>query len=189
MKKTTSRMVIGITGMPGSGKSTAIELLEDMGFTVINISDYIKEEMELEHIPLTHKNLEDFAVELRHRLGPGAPIILATRGLNRIRGDVAIAGLRDPDELAYMRKKLELRFPLIVISLPTKERYLRIRHRHIKGDIKDFKEFQWRDRRNMRLGIGKVLAKADMVIANTGTKADFRKNLREAMRVLRASAK
>lgn len=182
-------MIIGITGMPGSGKSTAIELLGEMGFKVMNISDYIKEEMELEHIPLTHKNLEDFAVELRKRLGPGAPIILATRGLNRMRGDVAIAGMRDVDEIAYMRKKLELRFPLIVISLPTRERYLRIRHRHVKGDIKDFKEFQWRDRRNVRLGIGKVLKMADVVIANTGTKAEFRKNLKGAVAALRASAK
>ena len=179
-------MVIAITGMPGSGKSTAIELLNEMKFTVINISDYIKDEMAMEHIPVTHKNLEDFAVELRKRLGPGAPVILATRNLTKMKGDVAIAGMRDVDEVGYMRKTLKLKMPIIVISLPTEQRYKRIMARHIKGDIKDHKEFAWRDMRNRKLGIVKVLAMADLVIANTGTKADFRKNLRAAVRMLRA---
>ena len=61
--------VIGFCGLPGSGKSTIIEVIEDLG-KVITMGDVIRNEAKKRNTILNDENLGKIARELREIEGP-----------------------------------------------------------------------------------------------------------------------
>ena len=62
--------IIGFCGLPGSGKSTAIEAIKDLG-TMVTMGDVIRNEAKKRNIEPTGENLGKLAKALREKAGPG----------------------------------------------------------------------------------------------------------------------
>ncbi len=61
--------VIGFCGLPGSGKSTVLKAIEDLG-TIITMGDVIRNEANHRNIAPSDENLGKIALELRKNYGP-----------------------------------------------------------------------------------------------------------------------
>ena len=61
--------VIGFCGLPGSGKSTVLKAIEDLGI-IITMGDVIRKEARARSIEPTDENLGEIAQELRKEFGP-----------------------------------------------------------------------------------------------------------------------
>ncbi|MEJ2296388.1 MAG: AAA family ATPase, partial [Candidatus Lokiarchaeota archaeon] len=60
--------VIGFCGLPGSGKSTALESVKNLGI-IVNMGDVIRNEAIKKSIELTDENLGQLARSMRLELG------------------------------------------------------------------------------------------------------------------------
>ncbi len=178
-------IVICLTGMPGSGKSTVGGMLKENGFTMVEHSSQIKKLMRIGGMPINAKNIELFVVNLKKAFGRDVVAKLSSKKIASSKGDVVISGPRDPAELAYIRK-FHPEVVVVAVSAPKKLRYERIVDR--KGGIKanSYQEFEWRDRKNVALGTMKLIKSADYVLVNTGTFPQLHSNLNELLRMLRS---
>ena len=64
------KILIGFCGLPGSGKSTALEAVKDLGI-VINMGDLVRHEVKKRNLPMTDEVLGKIAKELRKKEGLG----------------------------------------------------------------------------------------------------------------------
>ncbi len=64
--------VVGIVGMPGSGKTEATKIARKKGFSIVKMGDVIREEVERRDLDPTDKNMGRIATELREKEGKDA---------------------------------------------------------------------------------------------------------------------
>lgn len=165
-------LIIGITGAFGSGKSTAADFLEKLGFIKISLAQFLEEELKNRKISgITRKLLQDLGNEWREKFGSE---ILAKKALSLIAKKaikkVVVEGFRNKSEIEEFRK-LE-NFKLIGIVANRKNRFERLeklnRREKLTWDL--FNELDNRD-----LGIGEndnglqvaiCLALSDIFIEN-----------------------
>jgi len=169
--------VIGFCGLPGSGKSTAISAIEDLG-TTITMGDVIRKEAKERKVKLTDDNLGRIAKELRKK---GGNEIIAEKSIELIKAQntdvVFIDGIRSISEVMVFRRIWK--FPLIAIITTDTLRYKRISERDRSDDSKNFSEIMERDRREINFGLKEVILKADFKIENNSTIDDLKKTTRE----------
>ena len=178
-------MIICITGMPGSGKSTALALLEKMGFKTVDSSSSIPPMMRAGGIPVTPESIERFAVRMQREKGKDVFFRIAARKLIGYRGDAVIAGARSIEELDAARRILDARIPLVVLTAPEELRYTRLSRRgRLRTNSRRI--FLFREKNNLRQGLGELIKNADFVVSNSGSRADLRKALKELVDALRS---
>ena len=99
--------VIGFCGLPGSGKSTAIEAIKDMG-RVVTMGDVIRNEAKKRGIKPTGENLGKIAKEIREE---GGDKIVARKCVQMIKSMheeiIFIDGLRSMAEVKAFRDEWE----------------------------------------------------------------------------------
>ena len=176
------KVVIGVTGMPGAGKATASEIVREMGFSVIVMGDEVRAEAERRGLAVTPENLGKVMLQVRREEGPG---VLAKRCIPKIlksksRG-VLIDGLRSLHEVEEFRRHFQ-NFKVIAIHASPKTRFQRLKRRCRRDDPKDWETFIERDRRELSVGIGDVIATADYMVVNEGTKSSLRRELRSLIK-------
>jgi dephospho-CoA kinase len=177
------KIIICLTGMPGSGKSTVSDMLKDKGFAIIELSSQLKRLMNICGTPFNMQNREAFTVKLKKAFGRDILAKLSTEAVTRSKGNVAISGVRNTAELAYIRT-LNPNVAMIALSVPKNVRYDRIIRRKAGLKTSSYREFEWRDRRNVALGMLQVIRSADYTLPNTGTLAQLRSNLDVLLRTL-----
>ena len=64
-------LIIGVTGMAGSGKSTAVSYLKERGFSIIYIGELTKEELQKRNLLLNEENEKQIRNQLRKEMGLG----------------------------------------------------------------------------------------------------------------------
>jgi dephospho-CoA kinase len=176
-------MIIGIVGLPGSGKGEASEELKRKGFLVIDMGDIIREQMRLQGINITHRSDAEFAKQIRQERGRDIVAVLTVQKIsNSDAKDVAIVGLRSVYELDYLRENLE-GMKLIAIDADPDVRYRRMHQRGRAGDPKTKAEFDAREERELQAnmvdkshrhaGLAAVMGKADYRLENNGTLHEF----------------
>jgi len=167
--------VIGLTGMPGSGKTEVRNVLEGMGWQVVRMGDFIFREVEARGLELTPENIGAVADEMR---GTHGPDIWAVRTVEHIRSTDAerflIDGVRSHDECDRFRAELGDDFTVLAVLASPQARMERIlgRGREDDGDEQSFID---RDAREIRWGVGKVIADSDLSFRNEGTLEDIRR--------------
>ena len=62
-------MIVCITGMPGSGKSVAADIMKKRGFKVLEMGNVVREMMRKKGIKITNKSIREFALRLREEGG------------------------------------------------------------------------------------------------------------------------
>jgi dephospho-CoA kinase len=159
--------VIGFCGLPGSGKSTALESVKDLG-VVVNMGDVVRNEAIKKKIELTAENLGQLAKSLRIEGGKG---IIAIKSVQLIKNSpsevVFVDGIRSVHELTVFRKYWK--FPLIVIEADEKVRHQRIIERARDDDSKLILDIKKREEREVGFGLLELIEKADYIINNNST--------------------
>ncbi|MFX0025228.1 MAG: AAA family ATPase [Candidatus Hermodarchaeota archaeon] len=172
--------VIGFCGLPGSGKSTAIKAIKDLG-KVINMGDVVRIEAKIRNLEPTDEILGNIAKDLRDKEGEGIIAQKCVELIKNVEADIIfIDGIRSITEVEIFRK--HWKFPLIEIVTKDKLRYKRIAQRERSDDSKDFAEIIERDKREIGFGIIKVLKEANYRIINNSTIKRLEKKTREIVR-------
>lgn len=160
------KLIVGLSGMPGSGKSIVVRIAKNKGFGIIVMGDIIREETQKRGLLLTLKNIGKVMLDLRMKWGNN---IIAKKCIPKIKKipfeKVLIDGLRSLDELNLFKKHFS-RFNLIAIHSSPETRFQRLNQRGRSDDPKDRKSFQERDIRELNVGLGHVIAMSDYLLIN-----------------------
>lgn len=169
--------IIGFCGLPGSGKTTAIEAVSDLG-KVITMGDVIRNELLKRNIEPSDDNLGEMAKKLRNE---GGEEIIAEKCVELIekcgQSDVIfIDGIRSKAEVKVFKKRWK--FPLIAIELNQKLRYQRIIDRARVDDSRDLIDIKERDLREIGFGLEDVIKNSDFHIYNEGSIEELKEKTR-----------
>jgi len=177
----TKKTVIGVTGMPGAGKDVVREVFRELGFPIVTMGDEVRAEAERKGLPPTPENLGKTMLKLRAEEGPG---VLAKRCLTKIEAlnskIVVVDGIRSLDEVAeYKKEHPDLK--IIAVHASPETRFERLVRRSRSDDPEDWKVFNERDQRELSVGLGNVIAAADIIVVNEGKKEAFKQKLRKIL--------
>ena len=169
--------VLAICGLPGAGKSTAIDAIRNLG-SVIIMGDIIRNEAKKRKLEPTSENLGKIAKEFRLKYGSN---IIAEKCVDLINKQynniIFIDGLRSMAEVKVFRKYWK--FPIIAIVLEEKRRFKRLFERARSDDPKSIDDLKDRDKREIEFGLEEVLNNADYTIKNDSTKEDLKERIRK----------
>ena len=152
--------------MPLSGKTTLAELMENKGYTVLDMGDVVRIEMEKRGIAA--KNTGEFVNSMRDEHGMDAIAQLSLPYLNEILGEkekVVITGMRGWSEKERFESETGKQIQVIGIWASPETRKNRREERQRDEDIEG-DSFRERDLREIDNGVGKLFALADHLIQN-----------------------
>ena len=170
-----------ITGLAGSGKSTAASILRSIGFKVFEISSAIKNDMKSDGIKLTPESIERYTVQAKRKRGKDFAAIATASKAAKANGDIAVVGFRSKDELAAARRILGY-VPLVLITAPYSARRSRVRNR--KTMCMNASELKMKDMSNMRMGMRGVMREADYIVSNSETAVELRQNMKRVLALI-----
>ncbi|MGQ9538997.1 MAG: AAA family ATPase [Candidatus Bathycorpusculaceae bacterium] len=163
---TSEKLVVGLAGMPGAGKSVVVNVAKNMGYGVVVMGDEVREEAQRRGLELTPENLGRIMLELRRLEGEA---VIAKRCIPKIKGrtesKVIVDGLRSLAE-AEEFKKVFPKFTLVAVLSPPETRFKRLFRRRRCDDPKNWEIFQERDLRELSVGLGNAIALAEHMIVN-----------------------
>ncbi|MFX1430437.1 MAG: AAA family ATPase [Promethearchaeota archaeon] len=169
--------VLAITGQPGSGKTTAIDAIRDLGL-VITMGDVVRDEVKKRNLEPSGTNIGKIAKQLREEKGP---TIIAEKCVDLIRSKnvevIFIDGIRSLSEINIFRKYWK--FPIIAIVVDEEIRFNRLFERGRSDDPKTFEELIERDKRESEFGLDGVLENVDYIIHNNSTIEDLKEKVRK----------
>ncbi len=173
--------VIGVTGLPGSGKSVVSRVAKQLGVHVVRMGDVIREEAKNRN-----QKTGEVAVELRKEYGEFVVAEKCVEMINNLRNEhnepnnskkkvvdkskttlFMIEGIRSEYEVEIFKKNFK-NIKIIAVHSTPKTRFKRLKKRMRPDDSKEESEFKLRDRRELDFGIGNVIATADYMIVNEG---------------------
>jgi dephospho-CoA kinase len=160
------KIVIGLAGMPGSGKSVVVETAVEMGYGVIVMGDVIREETKKRGLELNPKNIGRVMLELRRK---GGASVVADRCIHKIEQQtsekVIVDGLRSLSEVDAFKKRFP-NFSLMAVYASPETRFKRIFRRKRSDDPDGWDVFHERDMRELGVGLGDVIAMAEYLVIN-----------------------
>jgi dephospho-CoA kinase len=169
----SQKKIIGISGAFGSGKSTAAEILQTLGYHKISLSFFLEEELLALGESITRKKLQDLGNTWRQQFGRTILVEKALAQAEKNGWDkIVIEGFRNSEEVLYLRKYDALLLSLVV-NRDTRYARLKDLKRREKLTEKLFEELDNRD-----LGIGEkefglqvaiCIAMSDIFIENNGS--------------------
>jgi dCMP deaminase len=125
-------MILGVSGLNGSGKGEVIRFLAARSFYPLSLSDVIREELRRQGLAETRERMIETGNALRAAEGPGA---LAQRLAARLEADrnYVVDSVRHPAEVEALRARTR-RFRLMWVEASEAVRLERIRARGRSGD-------------------------------------------------------
>jgi dephospho-CoA kinase len=168
--------LVGLIGKNGSGKSTACSYLGSKGYTVISLSDYVREKAGRDGGTLDRDNLTETANRLKSELGDD---VLARKAIEQWSSlgveRVVFDSIRNTSEISFLKSK---GVRIVGISADLKERFSRIGKRQHSTDQVDFETFESHDQRESTgessgQNIDAAFEMSDDVILNDGDLVDL----------------
>jgi len=176
------KVVVGVAGMPGSGKGAFRRALQKRGYPVVIMGDEVREEVKRRNLKPTPENLGKVMLQLRESEGPATVAKRCIPKLNKATEKiVGVDGIRSLHEVEEFRKHFPS-FILIAIHASPKTRYQRLFRRRRSDDPKSWETFMQRELRELGIGMGAVIAAADHMIVNEGTWAQLKKKIRQVLK-------
>tara|TARA_B100000470_G_C19722474_1_gene360685 strand:+ start:136 stop:687 length:552 start_codon:yes stop_codon:yes gene_type:complete len=159
------KLIVCLTGMPGSGKSTIAEGLKLKGYDVVNMGNAVRDEAKKRNLESTRLNLGKLMIELRENNGPGAIAELIQPKIeSSITNVILVDGIRSNDEIEVLKKSGNVKLLAIHASTYTRFNFLQKRGRSDDPQTKD--HFDERDNRELGIGISNPIALSDYAISN-----------------------
>jgi len=177
--------IIAFTGMPLSGKTEAVSIAKELGIPVIRMGDAVWEEVKKQGLKLNDANVGTIANQMRNTHGKDVwarrtldKIGNLTQGKNKC---IIIDGIRNVEEIDLFKKELNSDFILIAIDASSETRKKRAMRRKRIDDSNRIKDFEERDKRETRWGIGEVISSADIVIFNEDSIDEFHEKIKRLL--------
>lgn len=171
--------VIGIVGLPGSGKSEAASVARSLDIPVVTMGDVIRQECRDRGLdPADHHG--EIAAALREENGPDA---IAQRSLPVIEealessDTVLVDGIRAGVEVEQFEAAFGEAFTLVSIEAPFEVRAERVTARG-RDNTEDGESLRERDERERGFGMDEAIARADVAVENTDTLEAFHEKIR-----------
>jgi len=173
--------VIGFVGLPGSGKSEAAAVAEELDIPVVTMGDVIRAECRERGLdPATDHGT--VAKALREENGPAA---IAERSLPIIEDEletaeaVVVDGIRSDVEVEQFRDAFGERFQLVSIEAPFELRADRLDARGRDASSEEGGEsLEDRDQRELDFGMGEAIDQSDLTVENTASLEQFHDRIR-----------
>ena len=166
-----ARLIVCLTGMPGSGKSTVVSALKAKGIEALNLGDGVRAEAKRRNLEPSGDNLGKLMLELREKNGPGAIAELLTEPIKNSQSEVIIIdGVRSTAEIEVLKNVGSVKLLSIEASADTRYKFLSARGR--SDDPKTREKFEERDNREIGVGLGGTIAIADETIGNSDITLD-----------------
>jgi dephospho-CoA kinase len=165
--------VIGVVGLPASGKGEFSKIAAGMGIPVVVMGDVIRKAVKEKGLDPTDTNLGAIANKLREEQGMDAIAYLCVPEIQRMTAPVVLVdGIRGDAEVTLFRRVFP-GFILISIDSSFETRLARIKARGRSDDFESAEELHRRDIREQGWGLQKAMQSADIHISNEKTLADF----------------
>ena len=166
-----AKLIVCLTGMPGSGKSSIVSALKAMGLEALNLGDGVRAEAKRRNLEPSGDNLGKLMLELREKNGPGAIAELLTEPIKNSQSKVIIIdGVRSTAEIEVLKNVGSVKLLSIEASADTRYKFLSARGR--SDDPKTREKFEERDNREIGVGLGETIAIADETIGNSDITLD-----------------
>ncbi|GBC72617.1 Dephospho-CoA kinase [archaeon HR04] len=192
-KEKDKPLIVCITGLPGSGKTTVADALKGIGFTVISMGDVVRREAKKRGLELTDANLGKVMLELRSIHGPDAIAMLVGEDIRRLSADeesegdgergkgngkgncyFAVDGLRSIREAERLKEYGAVK--VLAVHASRERRFNFLLKRGRSDAPSDIKEFYARDKREIDVGIAEAIALSDAIVSNDTSKDELVKN-------------
>ena len=160
--------VLGVTGMPGSGKSIFLDTAIEKSAIVVSMGDIIREKAA--------ERGEDTGTTARKIREEFGEILKEDNGANFILVD----GIRSPYEIEMFKENFD-NFSSVSVFACAKTRFERLVLRGRADDPENYDDFLVRDKRELGFGLGEVIATADYLLVNEDSLEDFQEQVREFM--------
>jgi dephospho-CoA kinase len=166
--------------MPGSGKSEAVKVAEEIGVPVYHMGGLVKDMVRAKGFELTRVNMQAVADTERKKKGAD---IWAKRTSRQITKAplVVIDGTRSIPEVDFFRRELGQSLTVVCVHASPGTRWDRISRRGREDDPKSFEQMRRRDRDEFRWGLGEVIATSDVMLVNEEGKGTLRARMRRLL--------
>ncbi len=180
------KLVVGLAGMPGAGKSLVVEAAVDYGYSIVVMGDVVREETRKLGLDLTPQNVGKVMLQLRADGGVG---VVAQKCIPKIEaqtgGRVLVDGLRSLYEVDAF-KAYFARFSVVAVHASPEARFNRLFNRRRSDDPSGWAVFLDRDTRELSVGLGNVIALAEQMIVNDNSVEEVKPKVAEALRRIEA---
>ena len=169
---------MGISGMPGSGKSIVSDLAAEKGAIIVSMGDIVREEAKKRG-----ESSKETAQNLRAEHGPYIVSELTIKKIKKLQDDgvenlIIVEGIRSHHEVEMFKENFENFIILSVFTNP-KIRFERLKLRMREDDSQEYSEFERRDKNELGFGIGTVIALSDKLIINESDLESFQDEINE----------
>ncbi len=180
--------VIGVVGLPASGKGEFSKIAGSLGIPVVVMGDVIRNAVKKAGLPPTDENLGAMANNLRSEHGMDAIALLCVDAIQDQSAPlVLVDGIRGDAEVRVFRMHF-LWFRLIAIETSFEKRLMRLCERKRSDDIGSAEGLITRDKRELGWGLGNALKLADIRLNNDGSLEEFTACVTELIRSLEQEA-
>ena len=180
--------LIGIVGLPGSGKGEFSRCAADLGIPVLVMGDVIRRVAAERGLSPDDDVLGRISGELREIHGRGAIARLMLPAIRELGAPVVlIDGIRSDAEVDEFRRAFP-GFVLIGVSSSFETRRRRLRRRGRSDDVADPDALERRDERELGWGLGAALAGAEQTVVNEGSLEAYCAEVRALLLSLREGA-
>lgn len=157
--------IMGISGLPGSGKSLVSEIAIEKGTIIVSMGDIIREEAKKRG-----ESTKDTAQNLRKEFGQFIVAELTIKKIKKLLDDgidnsIIVEGIRSPHEVDMFKDNFKDFIVLSIFANPTL-RFERLQQRNREDDSKNYEGFKARDQMELDFGIGDVISLSDKIIIN-----------------------
>ncbi|MDR2204326.1 MAG: flagellar hook-basal body complex protein FliE [Nitrososphaerota archaeon] len=183
------KLVIGLTGMPGAGKSVFVEIAKSVGYVAVTMGDVIREETQRRGLELNPQNVGKVMLDLRIE---GGDNVIAKRCVPIIEAQtssrIVIDGLRSLNEAEVFRAYFA-GFKLVAVHASSEARFERLSMRGRSDDPKSFEMFCERDMRELGVGLGSTIALSVDVVVNDSSIEVFNTEVKKYLELVEAKWK
>ena len=171
--------VIGVSGMPGSGKSIISDKCVEKGAIIVSMGDIIREEAKKRG-----ETTGETAVNLRKEHGEYIVSELTIQKIKKLLNEghekIVVEGLRSHHEVEMFKENFES-FMIVSVFANPLTRFERLKNRMREDDSQDYDGFLERDYRELGFGLGNVISLSDKMIINESDLESYYKKIEELL--------
>lgn len=177
--------IIGVVGLPASGKGEFSRIAKEMHIPVVVMGDVIRKAVTEAGLKLNDKNMGEMSRCLRQGMGMDALAKLTIPIIENLDSKIVLVdGIRGDAEVETFIRHFK-NFNLIAVESPFEIRLKRLSERGRSDDQADEAGLKKRDEREAGWGLLNAMSMADYVLENEGTIEDFEEKVQKLLKEIR----